>query len=211
MDARMRSACYPRGTFYPLSDAPSTRKRRITRARFRDCLTCTSCSKAGLCPCARHAISNRAEPTFALLRYSLGGDRPSQTTQLAWFFARIHGSKLGHKYIQGGISRTAPPRPESGFQSLPPILRRTCSWPIPAYSKGPRGLSVLPRVRGIFTASSISPSRLLRQCSSGYAIHARRNLPDKELRYLRTVIVTAAVYRCFSRELLRANPDNPLP
>jgi len=27
-----------------------------------------------------------------------------------------------------------------------------------------------------------------------YAIHARRNLPDKEFRYLRTVIVTAAVY-----------------
>ena len=211
MDARMRSACYPRGTFYPLSDAPSTRKRRITRARFRDCSTCVSRSKAGLCPCTRHAISNRAEPTFALLRYSFGGDRPSQTTQLARSFARIHGTKLGHKNIQGGISRLAPPQPKPGFQSLPPILRSICSWPIPAYSKGPRGLSVLPRVRGIFTASSISPSRLLRQCSSGYAIHARRNLPDKELRYLRTVIVTAAVYRCFGCKLLQANPDNLLP
>ncbi len=113
------------------------------------------------------------------------------------------GSKLGHKNTQGGISRLARPQPEPGFQSLPPILRRTHSWPIPACSKGPRGLSVLPRVRGIFTASSISPSRLLRQCSSGCAIHARRNLPDKELRYLRTVIVTAAVYRCFSRKRLR--------
>ena len=145
------------------------------------------------------------------LRYSLGGDRPSQTARLAGSSARIHGSRLGHKNIQGGISRMAPHRPESALQSLPPILRRISSWPIPAYSKGPRGLSVLPRVYGIFTASSISPSRLLRQCSSGYAIHARRNLPDKELRYLRTVIVTAAVYRCFGCKLLPASRDDLLP
>ncbi len=201
MDARVRSACYPRGTFCPLSDDPSTRYRRITRALFRDCSTSTSCSKAGLCSCTRHTVSKRAEPTFALLRYSLGGDRPSQTAQQTRSLARFHGTKLGHKDIQGGISTTAPSRPEPGLHSLPPILRRTCSWPMSAYSKGPRGLSVLLRVYGIFTASYISPSRLLRQCSSDYAIHARRNLPDKELRYLRTVIVTAAVYRCLSRRL----------
>ena len=118
-------------------------------------------------------------------------------------------SGLGHKLAQGGISRMAPPSPKTQLQSLPPILRRTCSWPIPAYSKGPRGLSVLPRVRGIFTASSISPSRLLRQCSSRYAIHARRNLPDKELRYLRTVIVTAAVNRGFGRQLCSRRNEPP--
>jgi len=33
-----------------------------------------------------------------------------------------------------------------------------------------------------------------RQRRSRYAIHAGRNLPDKEFRYLRTVRVTAAVY-----------------
>jgi hypothetical protein len=184
-----------------LSDDPSTRDRRITRAHFRDCLSSTTCSKAGLCSCTRHAVSNCAEPTFALLRYFLGGDRPSQTAQLARFLGRIHGSRLGHKNIQGGISPAPPPRPEPGLRRLPPILRRTYSWPIPAYSKGPRGLSVLLRVHGIFTASSISPSRSWRQCSSDYAIHARRNLPDKELRYLRTVIVTAAIDRCFGRKL----------
>ena len=91
--------------------------------------------------------------------------------------------------------------PEPGRQSLPPMLRSLSSWPIQVYSEGPRGLSVLLRVGGIFTATSISPSRSWRQCSSDYAIHARRNLPDKELRYLRTVIVTAAVYRRFSRQL----------
>ena len=209
MDAQERSACYPRGTFYPLSDDPSTRNRRITRTYFRNCSTSMSRSKAGLCSYTRHTVSNRAEPTFALLRYSLGGDRPSQTAQQALSLVQIHGSRLGHKNIQGGISRMTPPRPEPKLQSLPPILRRTYSWPIPAYSKGPRGLSVLLRVRGIFTASSISPSRLLRQRSSGYAIHARRNLPDKELRYLRTVIVTAAVYRCLGCKLLPK--DNLLP
>ncbi len=34
-----------------------------------------------------------------------------------------------------------------------------------------------------------------------YAIRAGRNLPDKEFRYLRTVIVTAAVYWDFDQEL----------
>ena len=36
---------------------------------------------------------------------------------------------------------------------------------------------------------------------SRYAIRAGRNLPDKEFRYLRTVIVTAAVYLGFNSEL----------
>ena len=34
-----------------------------------------------------------------------------------------------------------------------------------------------------------------------YTIRAGRNLPDKEFRYLRTVIVTAAVYWGFRNEL----------
>ena len=72
---------------------------------------------------------------------------------------------------------------------------------LPSYSKGSRGLSVLPRVDGIFTANSISLSPWLRQCGSRYAIRAGRNLPDKEFRYLRTVIVTAAVYRGFGSVL----------
>jgi hypothetical protein len=46
----------------------------------------------------------------------------------------------------------------------------------------------------------------LRQRPNHYAIRAGRNLPDKEFRYLRTVIVTAAVYRGFSsKRRLAAN------
>ncbi len=72
---------------------------------------------------------------------------------------------------------------------------------MPGYSKAPRGLFVLLRVGRIFTAISISPGLSSRQCSSYYAVRAGRNLPDKEFRYLRTVIVTAAVYRGFDSML----------
>ena len=77
---------------------------------------------------------------------------------------------------------------------LPPILYVQCRNSISNYSKAPWGLSVLLRVTGIFTGTTISPSLLSRQCPDRYAFRAGRNLPDKEFRYLRTVIVTAAVY-----------------
>ena len=104
---------------------------------------------------------------------------------------------------KGGISRLAPRRPKPPVHSLPPILSEVSRTPISSCSKGSRGLSVLPRVLGIFTETAISPSPSLRQRSSRYAIRAGRNLPDKEFRYLRTVIVTAAVYRGLA-SLLRA-------
>ena len=95
----------------------------------------------------------------------------------------------------------APSRPESRLQSLPPILRRLSRTSLPSCSKGSRGLSVLLRVLRICTQFSISLSTWLRQQGSRYAIRAGRNLPDKEFRYLRTVIVTAAVYRGFGSKL----------
>jgi hypothetical protein len=109
--------------------------------------------------------------------------------------------RLEFQNIQGGISTLAPPRPESRLQSLPPILRRNLPENTVKCSKGSRGLSVLPRVEGIFTPSAISLSPWSRQWGSRYAIRAGRNLPDKEFRYLRTVIVTAAVYWGFGSEL----------
>ena len=98
-------------------------------------------------------------------------------------------------------------------QSLPPILHKYIPIAVSSYSKGARGLSVLPRVGGIFTSTTISLDPWLRQLPSRYAIHAGRYLTDKEFRYLRTVIVTAAVYWCFG-SLLRCltNPLNiPAP
>jgi hypothetical protein len=56
---------------------------------FRTCLTCLSRSQAPLCHCTRRLIANQAEGTFERLRYSLGGDRPSQTTHLTLSPIRI--------------------------------------------------------------------------------------------------------------------------
>ena len=85
-------------------------------------------------------------------------------------------------------------------------------------SKAPRGLFVLVQEGRIFTAISISPSTLLRQWKDRYAIHASQQLIDKVLRYLRTVIVTAAIDQGFSYLLLNRNRhkclkqyDNRLP
>ena len=94
-----------------------------------------------------------------------------------------------------------PPELTPGFPSLPPILYMWYRNPILDYSKAPWGLSVLSRVTGIFTGTTISPGGLLRQCPNHYTIRAGQNLPDKEFRYLRTVIVTAAVYWGFGSKL----------
>ena len=191
-----------------MSNGDATFHRWITRSRFRVCSTRRSRSEAGLCPCTRRAIAKRAEPTFELLRYVLGGNRPSQTDNLTLSRARINGSGLDNQAPRGGISPLAPHRLTPEPHSLPPILHVMHPNPLPGYSKGSRGLPVLLQITGICTGIEISLSPSLRQRPDRYAIDAGRNLPDKEFRYLRTVIVTAAVYWGFSSELrLTTNPS----
>ena len=96
------------------------------------------------------------------------------------------------------------------LHNLPPILHIVYSKSMLSYSEGSRGLSVPLRVIGIFTDTTISPSSWLRQCSDRYTIRAGRNLPDKEFRYLRTVIVTAAVYWGFNSKLRSCELTSPL-
>ncbi len=196
-----RSACYPRGSFYPLSDGPPTRYHRITKPDFRPCSTCGCRSQAPFCLCTLRTISDRSEGTFGRLRYFLGGDRPSQTAHLTMSCDQIHGRQLEFQYCQGGIPRLTPPRLTPWFPSLPPILYRQYQNSMLSYSKALRGLSVQSRVASIFTRTTTSPDLQLRQCPSHYAIRAGQNLPDKEFRYLRTVIVTAAVYWGLSSHL----------
>ena len=117
------------------------------------------------------------------------------------------GSGLEFSFNQGGIPRMAPPRLAPQSRRLPPILYKLKQNPISSCSKGARGLSVLSRVTSIFTGSATSPGPSSRQCSDRYAIRAGRNLPDKEFRYLRTVIVTAAINQGFGSELR----NNKLP
>ena len=94
-----------------------------------------------------------------------------------------------------------PQPPKEPLQCLPPMLRIHNQNTIPAYSKGAQGLSVLPQVGGIFTAITTSPRTSPRQRSGRFTIRAGRNLPDKEFRYLRTVIVTADIHGDLGSEL----------
>ena len=174
---------------------------RITNSYFRTCSTRRSRSQVGLCVCTLCTISVRAEPTFERLRYAFGGDRPSQTAHLTVSPDQIHGRRLENQQIKGGIPRVTPQNLTALLPSLPPILYRQYQNSMLSYSKALRGLSVQSRVASIFTRTTTSPDSQLRQCPNRYAIRAGQNLPDKEFRYLRTVIVTAAVYWGLSSHL----------
>ena len=142
-------------------------------------------------------VADRPEGTFGSLRYAFGGDHPSQTTHQAMSSIR----ELEFKQTKGRISTAAPQTLACLLHCLRPILHIACPNSMLSYSKGSRGLFVPSRVIGIFTDTTISLSSRLRQCPDHYTIRAGRNLPDKEFRYLRTVIVTAAVYRGFNSML----------
>ena len=179
-----RSACYPRSTFYPLSDDPSTRDHRITMPCFRTRSTCKSPGQAPLCHCTPRLITNQPEGTFGSLRYAFGGDHPSQTTHHA--VSPSHG--LDPRQEKGRISTMAPRFLAKPLHCLRPILHVPCPGTTRSCSKGSRGLSVPSRVPGIFTGTTISPSSRLRQCPDHYTIRAGRNLPDKEFRDRKSVV-----------------------
>ncbi len=103
---------------------------------FRLCSTCKSRSQAGLCHCTHQLMSDQPEPTIARLRYSLGGDRPSQTTRHAWSQPAIQQAWLDIKKDQGGISRLTPSQLAPELQSLPPILHKSFLIPMQRCSKG---------------------------------------------------------------------------
>ena len=130
---------------------------RITNSDFRLCSTRRSRSQAGLYVYTHCMVSIHAEPTFERLRYILGGDRPSQTAHLTMSPDRIHGRRLEFQYLKSGIPTSTPHKLASMVLCLPPILYIKYRNPISGYSKAPWGLSVLPRVTGIFTGTTISP------------------------------------------------------
>ena len=102
-------------------------------------------------------VSVHAERTFERLRYSFGGDRPSQTARLTMSPDRIHGRRLEFQYFKSGIPRATPHDLTTMLLRLPPILYMKYQNSILSYSEAPWGLSVLPRVTGIFTGTTISP------------------------------------------------------
>ena len=142
VDSWARSACYPQGSFCPLSDGRSIPHRRITNADFRPCSTCPSRSQALFCVCARRMIPSHSESTFARLRYLLGGDRPSQTVRLPRSPATLQWPGLESQPRKSGIPTTAPPPPGKRDHCLPPILCMPGRNPMAGCSKAPWGLSV---------------------------------------------------------------------
>ena len=174
------------------------RTRRITMPQFPACSGCLPPSQAPLCHCTLKAGYQSArghlwKPPLRFWR------RPPQSNYPP-SGVRASGA-LDLRQPKGRISRTAPPTLACGLRSLRPILH--IGWPRSALScsKGSRGLFVPSRVIGIFTDTTISLRSWSRQRPDHYTIRAGRNLPDKEFRYLRTVIVTAAVYRGFNSTL----------
>ncbi|KAD4385163.1 hypothetical protein E3N88_25331 [Mikania micrantha] len=146
-------------------------------------------------------VSRRSEPSS---RTALMGEQPNPWNILQPQVAksRHRGAKPSRRCELLGkislLSLEANLRPARGNLCTPPLpfgrptphrncLPETVPWPV--------------QVVRIFTDMSISPSLSPRQCPDRYAFRAGRNLPDKEFRYLRTVIVTAAVHRGFGRRL----------
>ena len=91
--------------------------------------------------------------------------------------ALIQRRRLEFQYRKDGIPTATPQPPKRLFPCVPSILCMQHRNPILGYSKAPWGLSVLSRVTGIFTGTTISPGGLSRQCPNHYAFHAGQNLP----------------------------------
>ena len=87
-------------------------------------------------------VSNHPEGTFERLRYSLGGDRPSQTVHQTLSAYQDNCVALEFQITKGGIPRLAPPELTPRLQSLPPILYIIIQNSMSNYSKALRGLSV---------------------------------------------------------------------
>ncbi|KAI3479089.1 hypothetical protein L1887_58921 [Cichorium endivia] len=158
-------------TTAPGGEEPTSRCQTFRRCELLGKISLLSLDQAPFCLCTRGPISVRPEETFARLRYLLGGLRPIETVYL-----RL---SLGPYVLTQGKAQSQ----SQGTVKLHRVF-----------------LSRVQVVR-IFTDMSISPSLSPRQCPDRYAFRAGRNLPDKEFRYLRTVIVTAAVHRGFGRRL----------
>ena len=141
-NSRARSACYPQGSFYPLSDGPSIRNRRITSTDFRPCSTCQSHSQATLYTCARTGDfhpprGDLCAPPLLFRRRPPQSNCPPDTVPHP-----DHGCRLEFQTSKSGIPTATPCRLTSTLLSLPPILYILAQNSISGYSKAPWGLSV---------------------------------------------------------------------
>jgi hypothetical protein len=172
MDSRKRSACYPRGSFYPLSPVPPTRDPRITNTCFRICSTCTSRSQAGLPRLHDESrfpfgISRPLYASVTFLEATSPVKLPTRQCSSPGFLCR---SKSDFLISKSGIPLL------TEVSHLCSTVKIKSS--VPSCSKAPRGLFVHVYVGRIFTAISISPGSSSRQSQSRSTFRAGRNLPD---------------------------------
>ena len=73
----------------------------------------------------RGTVADRAERTFELLRYRLGGNRPSQTDPLASSPGRMTAAGLGFRPGETGISRFGSAPPDEGASKPPGYATHT--------------------------------------------------------------------------------------
>ena len=142
VDSWGRSACYPRSTFYPLSDGHSTLGRRITRTYFRICSTCLSRSQARFYSCALRTVADRPERTLRAPPLPFGRRPPQSNYPSATVLCPDNGTQLEFQLTKSGIPTASPRKPKSPSHRLPPILCIPNRNSIADYSKAPWGLSV---------------------------------------------------------------------
>ena len=134
------STCYPRSTFYPLSDGPAIQNHRSLRPAFaparRVCLAVTGFCLAlnSRCPTV---ISPPSCSSVTLWEEPPQSNYPPDTVPNG-----AHTARLGLPFNEGGISRMTPQPLTPLLLRLPPILHTSNQKPVSSCSKGSRGLSV---------------------------------------------------------------------
>ena len=143
VDSWGRSACYPQGSFYPLSDGNShSHTAGSLTPTFVTARIVTLAVRLPFAFTLKSMVSIHAERTFERLRYLLGGDRPSQTAHLTMSPDLIQSHRLEFQHSKSGIPRATPHKLTPMLPSLPPILYMKYRNPILSYSEAPWGLSV---------------------------------------------------------------------
>ena len=146
------SACYPRSTFYPLSDVHFQGNTGSLCSSFLPArLVCLPVKRPfAITLCGRLPIVLRApsEASVTLLEATTPVKLPTKQCPSI--------RKLELKQTKGRISTAAPRTLACPIHCLRPILHIACPNSMLSYSKGSRGLFVPSRVIGIFTDTTIS-------------------------------------------------------
>ena len=165
---------------------------------FRTCSTCPVSQSKHIYNALSARFPDRAYVPRTL-RYTLGGDRP-QSNRPPYTVPNPDNGKVRTSNTPGWYFNV-------GSTELSVLASKPPTYPTDLFKVQ---CKATVKVHGVFPSfrREIASSKhfnfaesLRRQCGHHYAIRAGRNLPDKEFRYLRTVIVTAAVYWDFNQEL----------